>query len=219
MVWLRSACVLIMLTLSGCSGWVVQPMPYVAATPLPTRTPSIYTATPIILAPPVTATASSRSPAAPTNTFTPPPTPSPTEAATATPLTSTPSMPSVQIRVEVLGCNTSVDIAHGMGEVTNAYVTISNIGAAELTDVCATLRGLDEGRPHPDKTKCVPVLSPNYQVTQKLTIDTTYKQDTPIQVDITAGEALLQRAGQDACTDLGLFPPGIDDLGVVKPIP
>lgn len=106
-----------------------------------------------------------------------------------------------------------------MGEVTNAYVTISNVGAAELTNVCATLRGLDEGRPHPDKTKCVPSLAPNYQVTLKLTIDTTYKEDTPIQVDIASNDVLLQRAGKDSCTDIGLFPPGIDDLGVVKPMP
>jgi hypothetical protein len=106
-----------------------------------------------------------------------------------------------------------------MGEVTNAFVTISNTGPAELTDVCATLRGLDEGRPHPDKTKCVASLAANYQVTLKLTIDTTYKEVTPIQVDIASDENLLQRVGMDSCTDIGLFPPGIDDLGVPKPIP
>lgn len=212
---------LILLGLAGCSGWAVQPMPYAPATLNATRTPSIYTATPVILAPPVTSTASatSGSPIPPTNTFTPSPTSSPTatiETVTATKVTPT---PTAQIRTEILGCNTSIDITHGMGEVTNAFVTISNTGPAELTDVCATLRGLDEGRPHPDKTKCVASLAANYQVTLKLTIDTTYKEVTPIQVDIASDENLLQRVGMDSCTDIGLFPPGIDDLGVPKPIP
>jgi hypothetical protein len=200
---------------SGCDVWVVRPAPYTVPTPLPTRTPSIYTPTPIILAPPVTGTAgpATLTPVGPAMTGTPlfsSPTPS---------IIITATRPPVQVRTQVLGCNTSVDISHAMGEVTNAYITVANTGAGDLTQVCATLRGLDEGRPHPDKTKCVSVLLAGYQVTLKLTVDTTFKEDTPIQVDVSSEGALLQRVGQPSCTDIGLFPPNVDDLGVVKPIP
>ena len=106
-----------------------------------------------------------------------------------------------------------------MGEVTNSYVTISNLGPADLDNVCATLRGLDEGRSHPDKTKCSPSLPTGYQVMQKLTVDTTYKEASPIQIDVTSNDVLLQRVGKDSCKDIGLFPPDVNDLGVVKRIP
>ena len=118
-----------------------------------------------------------------------------------------------------MGCNTGIDLTHGMGEVTNAYVTISNLGSGQLENVCATLRGKDEGRVHPDKTKCLPALAAGYQVTQKLTVDTTFKEDTPIQIDVASNDDLLERVGKDSCTDIGLFPPGEDSLGVVIPIP
>lgn len=204
------------LALTGCEGWVIRPAPYQIPTPFFTRTPSIYSPTPIILAPPITSTFTSvvttTSPiVSPTFTDTP-----------ITPTMTTPDgspTPSVQISVNVLGCNTSIDITHGMGEVTNAYVTIQNLGALDLENVCATLHALDEGRPHPDKTKCALSLPANYQVTQKLTVDTTYKKDTPIQIDVTSNDQLLQRVGQDSCTDIGVFAPGIEDLGIANPIP
>ncbi len=106
-----------------------------------------------------------------------------------------------------------------MGEVTNAYVTVSNLGNADLGNLCATLNGLDEGRPHPDKTVCVPSLPAKYRVTLKLTIDTAYNVNTPVQVDVSANDVLLQRVGQDSCRDIGIFTPNIEDIGVVKPIP
>jgi hypothetical protein len=119
----------------------------------------------------------------------------------------------------VLGCDTSIDLAHGMGEVTNAYITISNPTRADINDMCTTLNGLDEGRPHPDKTKCLPVLPAGYQVTLKLTVDTTYKAQSPIQLDINSGNNLVLRVGAASCADIGLFPPALSDLGVPKPLP
>ncbi len=106
-----------------------------------------------------------------------------------------------------------------MGEVTNAYVTISNPTAAGIDDMCATLSALDEGRPHPDKTKCLQTLPSGYQVTFKLTVDTTYDKQTPIQIDITSAGNLLLRVGEPACRDIGAFLPPPADLGVPKPIP
>lgn len=202
------------LALSGCEGWPASPIQYVTPVASPSRTPSIRTPTPFILTPASTAP--------PTETAiisSPPATATMTEI-TSTAVGSTPTRPasSPAPYLSVLGCDTSLDLAHGMGEVTNAYLTVNNFAATDLADVCVTLRGLDEGRPHPDKTKCVPSIPAGYQVTLKLTVDTTYGKDTPIQIDVTSGGALLVRAGEASCTDIGLLPPGIRDLGVIKPI-
>ena len=214
-------CLLLMLT--ACSGWTVRPLPYTPATPFSSSTPSIYTPTPIILPPPITPTLASATltPTLLVSTVTPGIEPTFTEippSHTITP-TTTETAALVKIQVDLLGCNTGLDLSHGMGEVTNAYMTIKNLGSADLENVCATLNGKDEGRPHPDKTKCLPTLSAGYQVTQKLTVDTTFKEDTPIQIDVTSNAILLERVGKDFCKDIGLFPPDENSLGMVNPIP
>lgn len=214
---------ILILIASGCSGWTVQPTPFFAATPIPSHTPFIFSPTPNIVNAPtiVTATATSSTETQSSGTLTPSPEPPLTETTTGptqTP-TSTATKPADELKVDVLGCNTSIDITHGMGEVTNAYVTVSNIGTADLTNVCATLRGLDEGRPHPDKTKCLASLPTGNLVTFKLTVDTTFKKDTPIQIDVSADQIPLQRIPKDSCTDIGLFPPDVGELDIAKPIP
>ncbi len=105
-----------------------------------------------------------------------------------------------------------------MGEVTNAYVTISNIGEANLMNVCVTLSAQDEGRPHPDKTKCVASLPPGYQVSEKLTVDSTVGKASPVQVDVMMGSILLQRVAQNSCANIDLLPPKIGNMGTVTPI-
>ncbi len=222
-------CILPILFLAGCSGWVVQPIPYPPPTLFPTSTPLIHSPTPVILAAPITATFPSVPLTPPESGATPTFTPSPQPISTDTPITLTSITPTptidsgptpfVSIHTEILGCNTSIDITHGMGEVTNAYITISNTGTAELNNVCTTLNAEDEGRPHPDKTKCIALLPIGHQVTQKLTVDSTFQKSTSIQVEITYSLGLLQRVAQDSCTNLGIFVPDGKDLGVVKPIP
>lgn len=123
------------------------------------------------------------------------------------------------IGASILGCDTSIDISHGMGEVTNAYVKITNTTPQDAPDLCATLRALDEGRLHPDKTKCVPSLHAGDQVTLKLTVDSTYQENTPVQVELTSAGNFLLRAGQEACTTIGIVPPDIGRLGTPQPIP
>ncbi len=105
-----------------------------------------------------------------------------------------------------------------MGEVTNAYVKIANTSSAAVPDLCATLRALDEGRPHPDKTKCLSSLPSGYQVMFKLTVDSTYKENSPVQVDVTSSGNLLERAGEPACTSIALILPTLDDLDVAVPL-
>lgn len=210
------------LLLTACSGWTVNPLPYITPTPLPSQTPSIYTATPIILPPPVISTFTSLPLTSTLNSTSTTSTLEPTLTDTASNPTITPvieTVSSVNIKVDILGCNTSIDLTHGLGEVTNGYVTISNLGTNDLENVCATLRGKDEGKPHPDKTKCLTSLPAGYHVTQKLTIDTTFKEASPIQIDVTSNDVLLERVGKDACKVIGLFPPDYDSLGTIKKNP
>jgi hypothetical protein len=104
-----------------------------------------------------------------------------------------------------------------MGEVTNAFVTLKNNTGTNLANVCTTLNAIDEGRIHPDKTVCVPNLDHGQQVTLKLTVDSTYRVETPIQIEVKSGEELLSRVGQESCRDIGLFAPAPSTL--LTPIP
>lgn len=198
----------LILTLAACDGWSYTVPTFPA--PPPTITPSIYTPTPVFVTATNTPEIATANPiTTPTETVTATLTETATAFTEAPSPTATATLPPVSpiIIVEVLGCNTSIDITHGMGEVTNAYVTLKNNTGVDLTNVCATLYALDEGRVHPDKTVCVPALAHGQQVTLKLTVDSTYKQNTPIQVEVKSGETLLARIGQESCTDIGLFAP------------
>ena len=211
--------ILLMLLLTACNGWVIQPGPFNPPTPFlpPTRTPSIFTATPVVIGPAsatpqvATSTVTATSFSFPTATFTLTLIPSETAAAQ----TSSPSGPAVS--VDVLGCNTSIDVTHGMGEVTNAFIALQNTGGVELTNLKATLKALDEGREHPDKTVEVTSLPVGYEVTLKLTVDSTYQEETPIQVEVTGDAGLFQRVGAAACRDIGLFAPNPGTLNTPVP--
>lgn len=205
--------------LSACDAWNVAPQPFPVWTPIPSRTPGIVTATPVIFSP------TPGGVFVPSLTFTPqiPPTntdtPLPTFTFTPITPTDTPTSAPVQaVTVDILGCNTSIDITHGMGEVTNAYVTLKNTGTLDLPNTCALLRAIDEDREHPDKKVCVTNLPVNNQVSLKLTVDSAYKKDTFIQVDASSNDAVLLRVDKPSCTDIGLFGGAPSDLGVIKPI-
>ncbi len=216
------AAVLLTLILTSCDVFSVQPQPFPVWTPIPTRTPGIVSPTPIIVIPTWTSTV------LPTDTpgiivLTPvSPTVPPTETFTPTPtdtITPTPSPVVVQsVAVDILGCNTSIDITHGMGEVTNAYVTVKNTGTVDLPNTCSLLRAIDEDREHPDKKKCVDNLPAQNQVTFKLTVDSQYQVGTIIQVDTTSNDVILLRLDKQSCKDIGLLGGAPSDVGVVKPI-
>lgn len=208
--------ILMALTLSACNGWTIQPLPNNPPTPFlpPTLTPSIFTATPVVIGATATSNVSTSTPIATATTF-----PTNTNASLSdTPIatwTSASGQPSVS--VEVLGCNTSIDVTHGMGEVTNAFVVLKNTGNVELTNLEATLFALDEGREHPDKTVEVTTLPVGYKVTLKLTVDSTYQEETPIQVEVIGDGGLFQRVGVASCRDIGLFAPNPNGLNTPVP--
>lgn len=213
-----------LLFVASCSGWVLQREAFGGPTPFlpPTNTPSFLTTTPIIIAPSATATPQIvTSTAIPFITATPAPTlipssPNPTETPlTIVTQTSVPGGPAIS--VEILGCNTSIDVTHGLGEVTNAFVVLRNPGLIELTNLKVTLNALDEGREHPDKTVEVTSLLAGYKVMLKLTVDSTYRAETPIQVEVNADGGLFERLGSESCQDIGLFAPNPGDL--YTPVP
>ncbi len=209
--------VIFIFLLTACDTWGVQPQPFPVWTSIPSRTPAIVTATPIILTLPFTETPGAIviTPVTPTSTESPSPT---STLVQISPSATLPPAPIQSVAVDILGCNTSIDITHGMGEVTNAFVTVKNIGTVDLPNTCALLRAIDEDREHPDKKVCLANLPVQNQVTLKLTVDSAYKQDTIIQVDVSSNEAILLRVDKPSCTDIGLFGGAPSDLGVIKPI-
>jgi hypothetical protein len=105
-----------------------------------------------------------------------------------------------------------------MGEVTNAFVTLKNTGGVELTNIKTTLFALDEGQQeHPDKIVELTSLPVGYQVTLKLTVDSTYKQESPIQVEVTSDQGIFPREGLASCADIGLFAPNPNGLNTPVP--
>lgn len=216
----KTAILLSAIFLSSCDMWGVAPQPFPIQSPIPSNTPAVITATPFIIPPPVlvmTSTPDGSATITPASTMgTPPPTPTDTAVIPS----ATHTQPIIQsVEVEILGCDTSIDIFNGMGEVTNAYVTVVNTGTVDLPNTCALLRAIDEGREHPDKEVCVNNLPVKNQVTYKLTVDSTYRQDTIIQVDVTSNGAILLRVDRQSCRDIKLFGGAPTDIGVIKPSP
>jgi hypothetical protein len=205
---------LLTLLLTACGD-----MEFVTAAPnpfsiTPSRPPSILSPTPIFIYPTTSASLPPPPSLTPSLTLAPDPSATDTLPPTATE-TFTPAPEPLSI--QMLGCDTGIDVTHGMGEVTNAYVTIANASGPDLTMVCATLSSADEGRLHPDKTICVQSLPRGYQVTLKLTIDTTFQVNTIVQVDVLSNEGIFASAGGLACRDIGAFKPEV--IGVLQPVP
>lgn len=213
-----AAFISLVLLLSACDTWGQPPQPFPVWTPIPSPTPQIFTATPLILPPPSihTVTAVLLTPVTPTVTSTLRPSDTPTSIPPT--LTFTPALVQ-SVDLEILGCNTSIDILLGMGEVTNAYVNVKNTGNVDLPNTCALLRAIDEDRVHPDKKRCVNNLPVKNQVKFKLTVDSQYRVDTIIQVDVTTNDTVLLRLDRQSCRDISLFGGVPSDVGVVKPIP
>ena len=203
--------------LTACDSWGVPPQPFPVWTAVPSRTPSVITATPLIIPPPglITPGVTVISQVTETATQTPPPSATPTIGFPTQTFTSTPFQ---AVDIEILGCNTGFDVLNGMYEVTNAYVTVKNTGTIDLANACGLLRAVDEGREHPDKKVCVPSLPAQNQVILKLTVDSTYQQDTIIQVDALSNEIVLLRKDKQSCRDISLFGGAPADVGIVKPI-
>lgn len=109
----------------------------------------------------------------------------------------------VKVNLLLEGCNTSVDIVRRMGEVTNVYVTAENVGQVDLDQVWVTASASDEERTHPDKTRFVPYLPAEHQVTLKLTVDTAWRKKTAINVFMTTSDGIMiVQTGRSDCKEI-----------------
>jgi hypothetical protein len=206
---------LLLLMLAACKGGYI---PLAVVTPItwPSPLPAIHSPTPRFI--PTATPTIIILPATPTNTQPAglPPTEYPTYTLVSTPAT-TPGQPS-NLVVDILECNTSNDILHSMGVVTNAFPIIRNYTGANLNNVCAALSASDEARTHPDKIACAASLPAGFQVTLKLTVDTGVSEDTTIQVLVTSTEGFEAKAESSSCTDIGLPGWTPDEINVIEPI-
>lgn len=219
--------VLLSLTACGNFGAVTSgPNPFAIT---PSRAPSILTATPIFLAPTTSATLPPPPSLTPSITITPTNTEAAPTLVTNTPTTptETPTPSSTTLppsttnpaSLTILGCDTGLDVLNGLGEVTNAYIILANHSDNDLTNACLTLSAVDEGSPHPEKIVCVPLLASNYQVTLKLTVDTTSNTATLIQVALTSDQFSLPTDPAAVCQAIGANLPPASSLGIPVPIP
>jgi hypothetical protein len=156
--------------------------------------------------------------ASPSPTRTPQPTATRTPTATPAP-TNTPLLP--RLNLTLLGCSTGLDITHGFGEVTNAYVRVQNVGEVLVTDVCARLEASDVGETHPDEERCVPVLPAQTQVSLRLTADTEFRAASAIAVHLTSDEGASDIVTAASCRklDLPLKREVEDALDFIEPLP
>lgn len=86
------------------------------------------------------------------------PTPSPTPVPSSTPT------PEPKVNVLIRSFDTGFDVFNQMGEVTNTYVTIQNVGNREVTNLNAILQTNDEERIHPDKSYSIQDLPSGYEI-------------------------------------------------------
>ena len=206
---------LLLLMLAACKGGYI-PLTVATSITWPSPLPAVLSPTPRFI--PTATPTLIILPATPTNTQPAgqPPTEYPTYTLVSTP-TSTPGQPA-SLAVDILECNTSNDILHSMGEVTNAFPIIRNYTGVNLNNVCATLSASDEDRAHPDKITCAASLPAGFQVTLKLTADTRVNEDTTIQVVVTSNEGFGAIAGSSNCMDIGLPGWTPDEINVMEPI-
>lgn len=176
---------------------------------VPTATPRVSataTATPTA-APSTTATGTST-----LRAVTPTLTATPTATATSTNVPQPPGLTTT-----ILGCDTGLDITHGLGEVMNAYVRVRNTGGSDLTNVCVILNATNEGKLHPNKSRCFATLKLNYEVTTKLTVDTQSGASTTLSVTTTNAQGLNGAVSGAGCRALDSA--GLNQVNAVLNIP
>ena len=167
--------------------------------PLPTETPL----------PTQTSTLTPSATNTPTMTFTP----TATNTVTFTPTPTATKMPKLNVLFQT--CDTGVDIFSGLGEVTNAYITIQNIGNQDAENVRITLAASDEEKPHRDRQYVVPHLPPQYEISVKLSVDTQSGKDTVLTVHVSAENAASEAVTKENCSSRFADKERIEALGAL----
>jgi hypothetical protein len=136
--------------------------------------------------------------ATPTPIFTPTPTRTPTSTPTLTPTSSPTPVPAPLINVFIPTCDLGIDLFNRLGEVTNAYVTIQNVGNLTASNLLVTLTSASESQPHPDRSYTIGHLPEGHEINLKLTVDTRTSDDSPITVTVV-GSGIEESAVKESC--------------------
>ena len=234
---MRSACLCLVILMLGLAGCVVPPeyqyasqtqvsqtvLAAVATAQATMRVPTAtITWTPIYVP---TATSTATATPRPSATLTPTLAPLLTATWTLTPRVPTPTSTTTPtnapqppgLTTTILGCDTGLDIVRGLGEVMNAYVRVRNTSGGDLTNVCVILNATNEGKPHPDKSRCFGSLRSNYEVTTKLTVDTQSGTPTTLSVTTTNTQGLNSSVSGAGCRALDSA--GLNQVNAILNIP
>ena len=128
--------------------------------------------------------------------------------------------PNNDLAILVRACDTGIDLVHGLGEVTNAYVTLQNRGASALTDLLVSLTAPDEDREHPNKTARVEALPSGFEISLKLTVDTRTGNIAGVQINAGASGGVQKTVQEESCRKLVTGSKLVNslELGKVRPI-
>lgn len=148
-------------------------------------------------------------PLPPTETNTPTSTPTPTKSLTPTPtFTSTPSptpsstpTPPPKLNIMIQSCDIGIDLLNNLGEVTNAYITVQNIGERDISDINMLLTANDEQKPYAKRSFTLQYLPADYEITVKLTVDTESMVDTVLTFTLDAEPEVHEKITKEGCTN------------------
>lgn len=112
-------------------------------------------------------------------------------------------LPQPQIAILIEKCDTGFDILHGLGEVTNAYVNIKNVGSIDIPNFDVELLANDVEQEHADQLiKVESPLRTGQDTSLKLTADTTIGEDTLITISVKTVYGILKQTQAISCKEL-----------------
>lgn len=92
-----------------------------------------------------------------------------------------------KLSVSIDACRTSVDITHGLGEVTDVYVSVTNYGTKDALNVQLTSTANDI-ESHYKESGTIGSLGPGISYKAKLTVDTKYGVQTTVSTAASCPE-------------------------------
>lgn len=98
-------------------------------------------------------------------------------------------------------CDTGFDLLSTLGEVTNAYITIQNIGEREVKDIQMLLKANDEQKPYTKQSFDLQYLPPGYEITVKLTADSDSKIPTVLTFSLDGDPGVHETLTKDNCNN------------------
>lgn len=82
--------------------------------------------------------------------------------------------------------------------MTNAYVTIQNVGNLTASDLVVALSSPSASGLHPDRNYTIGYLPEGHEISLKLTVDTQNSEDSSVTATVT-GDGLEESASKDSC--------------------